>query len=471
MLFPELGLSSYAIDDLLLQDALLDAVERAIDRIAEGSRRLYSVLVVGAPLRWEGRLFNAAVVIHRGAILGAVPKSYCQLPGILRASLFHAGLGIHDRHVSIVGQGAPFGVDLLFRASGSAPFTFHVEICEDIWVPTPPSARAALAGAEVLLNLSASNITIGKAETSASCARPFRAHNRGLRVHRAGPGESTTDLAWTASVDLRIWRAARREHRFARDAEVAFADIDLGRLRQERMRMNSFGDCMREELERATPFRTVAFQFDAPEARLRWNARSNASHTCRPMRSGCARIATRLTISKFRPGAAARISRRKARRRRRFRRPRLRASPHRRGAGHGFIGGSARTCCLYASGLRHSEQTKATPGADPRARRQWRGDRHTAVASRCWPISAILRSWRARVRRHVRKCSGRRAHRLSLPSRQSTKRPRRRTGPLRTRPRLVHLRRRRSDVHYNVNASVAKTLIQHLIRFVRRRAT
>jgi NAD+ synthase (glutamine-hydrolysing) len=269
MLFPELGLSSYAIDDLLLQDALLDAVERAIDRIAEGSRRLYPVLVVGAPLRWEGRLFNAAVVIHRGAILGAVPKSY--LPNyreFYERRYFTPGLGIHDRHVSIVGQGAPFGVDLLFRASGSAPFTFHVEICEDIWVPTPPSARAALAGAEVLLNLSASNITIGKAETRRILCAGHSARTIAAYAYTAaGPGESTTDLAWDGQASIFEYGELLAEtHRFARDAEVAFADIDLGRLRQERMRMNSFGDCMREELERATPFRTVAFQFDAPEA-------------------------------------------------------------------------------------------------------------------------------------------------------------------------------------------------------------
>ncbi|HML13521.1 MAG TPA: NAD(+) synthase [Xanthobacteraceae bacterium] len=268
MVFPELGLSSYAIDDLLFQDSLLEAVERAIERLLLASRDLFPVLVVGAPLRRAGRLYNAAVVIHRGSILGVVPKAY--LPNyreFYERRHFTPGAGVAGTHITIAGHAAPFGVDLLFRSEGSVPVTFHVEICEDIWVPLPPSSTAALAGAEVLINLSASNITIGKAETRRLlCASQSARAIATYAYSAAGPGESTTDLAWDGHAA--IFECGDRlveSERFARDSVIITADVDLGRIRQERMRMNSFGDCAREESARAAGLRVVPFRLDAPE--------------------------------------------------------------------------------------------------------------------------------------------------------------------------------------------------------------
>ena len=267
MVFPELGLSSYAIDDLLFQDALLDAVERAIAQLVEASRDLFPVLVVGAPLATEGRLYNTAVVIHQGRILGVVPKSY--LPNyreFYERRHFTPGFGAVGRTLSVAGQEVPFGVDLLFRSGGSVPFTFHVEICEDIWVPLPPSTRAALAGAEVLLNLSASNITIGKADSRRLlCASHSARTVAAYAYSAAGPGESTTDLAWDGHAAVFEYGDMLAEtERFPRGAVMASADVDLARLRQERMRMNTFGDCIREELARGPQFRLVRFDLDAP---------------------------------------------------------------------------------------------------------------------------------------------------------------------------------------------------------------
>ncbi len=265
MIFPELGLSAYAIDDLLFQDALLDEVERAIDRLAEASRQLYPVLVVGAPLRNQGSLFNSAVVIHRGAVLGAVPKTY--LPNyreFYERRHFTSGAGIRGRQISIAGRSVPFGTDLLFRSAGSVPFTFHVEICEDFWVPLPPSTAAALAGAEILLNLSASNITIGKAEMRRLlCASQSARAIAAYAYSAAGPGKSTTDLAWDghAAVFECGDRLAETE-RFPRASELITADVDLGRIRQERMRVNSFSDCAHEELVRLGGFRQVEFSLN-----------------------------------------------------------------------------------------------------------------------------------------------------------------------------------------------------------------
>lgn len=267
MLFPELGLSSYAIDDLLFQDALLDAVEQAILRIADASKALYPVLVVGAPLRRGGRLYNVAVVIHRGVLLGAVPKTY--LPNyreFYERRHFTSGAGVTGGQIAIAGRDVPFGVDLLFRSAGSVPVTFSVEICEDIWVPLPPSTRAALAGAEVLLNLSASNITIGKADTRRLlCASHSSRAVAAYAYSAAGPGESTTDLAWDGHAAIfENGNLLAETQRFPLDSTLTTADIDLGRIRQERMRLNSFGDCVREEIGSTNPYRTVAFTLDRP---------------------------------------------------------------------------------------------------------------------------------------------------------------------------------------------------------------
>src|SRR5580704_14362576 len=159
LLFPELCLSAYAIDDLLFQDALLDAVEAQIVRLIELSREWAPIIVVGAPLRWRGRLYNCGVAIHRGRLLGVVPKVF--LPNyreFYERRHFTSGEGIRGAIMTLAGQEAPFGIDLVFTAGGPSGFTFHVEICEDLWVPQPPSALGAAAGAEILLNLSASNI-------------------------------------------------------------------------------------------------------------------------------------------------------------------------------------------------------------------------------------------------------------------------------------------------------------------------
>jgi NAD+ synthase (glutamine-hydrolysing) len=271
MVFPELGLSAYAIDDLLFQDTLLDAVKAEIARLVEASARLFPAFAVGAPLRLEGRLYNTAVVIHAGRILGVVPKVF--LPNyreFYERRWFASGQGVVGKTIALAGQEAPFGTDLMFRSAGTVPFVFHVEICEDVWVPEPPSSLAALAGAEVLLNLSASNITIGKAHArrllcasqSARCAAVYA-------YSAAGPGESTTDLAWDGHASIfELGDLLAETDRFALDSTMAVADVDLGRLRQERMRTVTLGDNAAAARERAAGFRTVEFTLNAPSAPL-----------------------------------------------------------------------------------------------------------------------------------------------------------------------------------------------------------
>ena len=260
VVFPELGLSGYAIDDLLLQDALLDAAEAAIARVAEASAECGAALVVGAPLRRNGRLYNAAVAIAAGRVLGVVPKSF--LPNYreyYEKRWFASGAGLSGLSVAIAGREVPFGTDLIFE--GDADFRFAAEICEDFWAPAPPSTQAALAGATILCNLSASNITVGKAADRALlCASQSMRAVSAYIYAAAGAGESTTDLAWDGQGSVHELGALLAEaERFPAEASLTIADVDLERIRLERLRTGTFNDAARNADHPETRFRTIAF--------------------------------------------------------------------------------------------------------------------------------------------------------------------------------------------------------------------
>jgi len=262
VVYPELNLSSYAIDDLLLQDAFLDAVEQGIARLAAETAELTPVLLVGAPLRKNGRLHNCAIALSRGAILGVVPKTF--LPNYreyYEKRWFASGLGLDGQKIAVAGQNAPFGPDLLFAADEIADFVFHVEICEDFWAPTPPSTAGALAGALILANLSASNITIGKADERALlCASQSQRCAAAYVFSASGPGESTTDLAWDGQgIIYELGEQLAASSRFEADPELCVADIDVQRLRLERMRTGTFADAARAAGLPETRFRRIAF--------------------------------------------------------------------------------------------------------------------------------------------------------------------------------------------------------------------
>ena len=180
------------------------------------------------------------------------------------------GRGIRNATINVAGSTVPFGIDLLFQSRGSVPFTAHVEICEDVWVPQPPSTAAALAGAEILLNLSASNITIGKAEVRRLlCASQSARCIAAYAYSAAGPGESTTDLAWDGHAAVFEYGDKLAEtERFSLQPTMAVADIDLARLRQERMRVGTFSDCIRRNRADADGFRTIVFDFEPPQGEL-----------------------------------------------------------------------------------------------------------------------------------------------------------------------------------------------------------
>ena len=264
--FPELTLSGYSLEDILMQDALLEAVHEALLEVVAGSADLMPVLVVGAPLRFGHRIYNCAVVIHRGRVLGVVPKSY--LP-TYREFYERRQMAAGDdvRGVLRIGDvDAPFGPDLLFAAADLPGFVLYVEICEDMFVPIPPSAQAALAGATVLANLSGSPITIGRAEDRALLARSASARCLAAYVYAAaGEGESTTDLAWDGQT--MIWENGEclaSSERFPAGVRRSTADVDLELLRSERLRMGTFDDNRVHHGITAERYRRVEFLLDPP---------------------------------------------------------------------------------------------------------------------------------------------------------------------------------------------------------------
>lgn len=270
VLFPELGISAYSNDDLFQQDALLDATVAALGRLVEESRKLEPVLLVGAPLVFEGKLFNCAVIIYRGRVLGLIPKTY--LPNyreFYEKRQFTSGSKAVSREVGFLGQRVPFGNDLVFTATNLPNFALHAEICEDVWTPIPPSTYAALAGATVLTNLSASNITIGKANYRRDlCAGQSGKCISAYLYSAAGPGESTTDLAWDgyALIYENNEKLAEAE-RFAAP-QLIMSDIDLERLVQDRLRLTSFNDTVGNHLEEVRAIRKVEFEFEIPKGEI-----------------------------------------------------------------------------------------------------------------------------------------------------------------------------------------------------------
>lgn len=265
-LFPELCLTGYSIDDLVMQDAVLDAAESAVERLVAASADLFPVIVVGAPLRHRNRLYNCAVVIHRGELLGVAPKSYLPTYREFYERRWYApGDDRIGDDIRVGELEAPFGPDLLFEALDIPGLVVHAEVCEDVWVPIPPSAGAALAGATVLLNLSGSPITIARAEDRKDLCKSQSLRCLAAYAYAAaGMGESTNDLSWDGQTMIYEGGNLLAEtERFPDGPRRSVADVDLDRLRQDRLRQGTFDDNRRTH---DPQFRVVHFELDPPAA-------------------------------------------------------------------------------------------------------------------------------------------------------------------------------------------------------------
>ncbi|MGA9858627.1 MAG: NAD(+) synthase [Solirubrobacteraceae bacterium] len=267
VLFPELGLAAYSSEDLFHQEALLDGVATAVERIVAASAQLRPVIVVGAPVQAEGGLYNAALVIHRGTVLGAVPKSFVpEYREYYEKRQFRAARDLVGGELSLLGATVPFSPDLVFACADVPAFGLYVEICEDVWSPIPPSSYGALAGATVLANLSASNITIGKdGYRRMLCQAQSGRAIAGYVYTAAGLGESTTDLAWDGQALIyENGQLLRESERFSDDPQLIVADLDLDRILSDRQSTSSYGDAIHDLRDRVRQIRRIEFELGVP---------------------------------------------------------------------------------------------------------------------------------------------------------------------------------------------------------------
>jgi NAD+ synthase (glutamine-hydrolysing) len=269
VIFPELGLAAYSSEDLFHQEALLDGVTTALERILAASEQLRPLIVVGAPVQAEGGLFNAAIVIHRGRVLGAVPKSFLpEYHEFYEKRQFRAARDVVGDELRLLGETVPFTPEMVFACRDLPGFVLHVEICEDLWTPIPPSTYAAMAGATVLTNLSASNITIGKDDyRRLLCEAQSGRTIAGYIYTAAGLGESTTDMAWDGQALIyENGQLLVESRRFADEEELIVADLDLDRILSDRRSTSSYGDSIHDARERLRQVRRIEFDLGVPTA-------------------------------------------------------------------------------------------------------------------------------------------------------------------------------------------------------------
>ncbi len=259
-LCPELGLTGYSCGDLFFQDALLRAAQDGLRTLLQATASWNLVVSVGLPLVVDDLLFNCAATLYRGKLLAVAPKAYPpNYREFYELRWFQPAAAARSTALRLLGQEIPFGTDVLLRARHLSDFVLHTEICEDLWVPVPPSALAALAGATVLGNLSASNITVAKAEYRQELVCGSSARNLAVQMYSAaGFGESTADLAWDGQGLIAERGLLLGEtDRFGLTGSSVIADVDLTAVVQDRLRQTSFGANARSHVRE--PFRSVEF--------------------------------------------------------------------------------------------------------------------------------------------------------------------------------------------------------------------
>jgi len=271
-IFPELGITAYSNDDLFHQDAILKSVTTALSSVKDASADLNIILAVGAPIQVDCRLFNCAVVFYRGKILGVAVKSY--LPNyreFYEARQFSPAANSITSQIDLAGEkNVPFGPNLIFKVRNIKNFNLYFELCEDVWVPVPPSSFAAMAGATVISNLSASNVTIGKSEYRHQLVANQSARCLAAYLYAAaGFGESTTDLAWDGHAMIyENGNLLAESERFSPREQIIFGDIDLDRLAQDRMRMTTFSQNAMDHCEKLRAFRQIEFTINSNQKRI-----------------------------------------------------------------------------------------------------------------------------------------------------------------------------------------------------------
>ncbi|MBF0410427.1 MAG: NAD(+) synthase [Candidatus Riflebacteria bacterium] len=272
--FPELSISGYSNEDLFQQKALLNASENAIVKILEASKNIRCLIIAGCPIFFSGTLYNCALAVCNGDLIAAWPKTY--LPNyreFYEKRQFTCGTDAAVDTINFAGKSVPFGSNILLCADNFDDFVLHTEICEDLWAPIPPSSFAALAGATVIANLSASNITIGKADYRKQLCSAHSAATVSAYIYSAaGEGESSTDLAWDGHGGIYENGTLLSEtERFSMNEKIIFADLDLERLSNDRMRFSTFQDSKKNFRDQISKFRRINFELILPEHQVLLN--------------------------------------------------------------------------------------------------------------------------------------------------------------------------------------------------------
>ena len=240
--FPELSVTGYTCADLFQQQQLLADAQKALNELQLLTFSTTSIIIVGMPVRVQSHLFNAAVVLQGGHILGVVPKTH--LPNnneFYEKRWFASGVQADSKTIILSGEEVPFGTDLLFS---EGKFTFGIEICEDLWVPIPPSSQQALHGAEIIFNLSATNELIGKHQYLRQLIEQQSARcNAGYVYASAGTGESTTDVVYSGNgLIAENGKIIAASERFSFEPQLIVTDIDIDRLQADRIRNTNYAN-------------------------------------------------------------------------------------------------------------------------------------------------------------------------------------------------------------------------------------
>lgn len=243
VVFPELCITGYTCQDLFEQDILLEKSEKSLNKILEYTKNLDIVCIIGMPIKSENQLFNTAVVIQKGRILGIVPKTFIpNYSEFYEKRWFASSKNANKKEIEILGQKVPFGIDLLFKDKTNNEICFGIEICEDIWAVEPPSNKLALLGANVIFNLSASNEVIGKKEYRRELVKMQSAKTISGYVYcSSGVNESTSDLVFSGeSMIFENGSCLANNERFDFESNMIFTEIDTKRLSNDRRKNTSF---------------------------------------------------------------------------------------------------------------------------------------------------------------------------------------------------------------------------------------
>jgi len=262
VVFPELSLSGYSLQDLFHQQSLLDECESALLSLVKASASYSPLVITGLPLMLAGRLFNCAALLQGGRLLGMVPKTYLPNYGeFYEKRQFSSAKELQHQFINICNQTVAIGSDLLFRCRENPDAVIGVEICEDLWAPVTPSSWLAMAGATIICNPSASSAIIGKPEYRQLMLKSTSARLLSAYVYSgAGEGESTTDLAWDGHAIIgENGHILEESERFNASGSLIVTDIDVEKLQLERMRNSSFKDCANELTVEGKKFRTLEF--------------------------------------------------------------------------------------------------------------------------------------------------------------------------------------------------------------------